>query len=79
MNENDKQAFYDALANSLEDIFMRAFGERPGWALVVFPQDQPKIGDYISNVKRAAMRDALREAVERLDVGEYMPRAMGSA
>ncbi len=47
------------------------------YALLVFPFGDPGVGNYVSNVKREDMIDALREAANRLEKNKYMPPCIG--
>jgi hypothetical protein len=44
-----------------------------GFALLVFPFNNPGISNYISNAERSSMITALKESVRRLEQNEDIP------
>lgn len=78
-----QQAFMDQLAISLDRLITAYYGERMGFALLVFPlgvpEDEKMGGNYVSNADRRDMVKALRDISDQIEAGEIMPPTIGSA
>lgn len=66
------------LANELDYHIARLVGRRTGFALMVFPLNEPGITTYTSNVCRDDMIKVLKEAHDQLANNESMPLGQGS-
>lgn len=66
------------LAKILDELFPELYGQKMGFALLVFPFDNPS-GDYVSNVERSDMVKAMREIANRIEDNEVIPPTIGSA
>lgn len=75
---NDEN-FLNKMANAISESLKKAFGPKTGFALLIFEFDNPGMGNYVSNVKRSTMIDALRETADRLEKNQAMPPTIGSA
>jgi hypothetical protein len=53
--------------------------ENLGFALLVFPFNEPGVSNYVSNAEREDMITALREAANRLENNEVIGPAQGEA
>jgi hypothetical protein len=74
--QKDTEEIMEALGNGIDEFFKENIGAH-GYALLVFPFGDPGVGNYVSNVKREDMIDALREAANRLEKNQYMPPCIG--
>ncbi|MCK5615042.1 hypothetical protein KAR91_74960 [Candidatus Pacearchaeota archaeon] len=75
---NDEN-FLNKTASAISESLKKAFGPKTGFALLIFEFDNHGIGNYVSNVERSTMIDALRETADRLEKNQTIPPAIGSA
>jgi hypothetical protein len=68
-----------AIAETLDEALGFLYGERMGFALVVFAFNETGIADYVSNSERKDVIDAMRETAERLEKKEDIPAIQGEA
>jgi hypothetical protein len=74
--QKDTEEIMQALGDGIDD-FLKGIVGGHGYALLIFPFGDPCVGNYVSNVKREDMIDALREAANRLEKNQYMPPCIG--
>ena len=68
------------IGHVLDQVLIELYGYRVGFGLVVFPfGDGERTADYISNGARGCMINALREAADKIERGEFMPVTIGEA
>lgn len=73
MTEPELQAAMSTLATAVELTAVEICGiEKPLFVLLLF--DRTHVGQYVSNCSRKNMAQALREAADRLDKEEDLPR-----
>jgi len=60
------------------DLLSMQFPEM-GFALIIFPFENPGVSNYISNGDRDGMIEALRETADRLEKNEVIPAIQGRA
>lgn len=78
MGDYNQHEFLNAMAKSLEQILPEYYGQRMGFALVVFPFEASH-GDYVSNCERKEMIEVLRETAKRIESNEIIPAPIGKA
>jgi hypothetical protein len=78
-----QEGFLKDIADILTESLATVYGEKMGFALLVFPfnTDTSKVvaADYVSNGRREDMIKAMREAADRFEAGEDIPRTEGTA
>lgn len=57
------------------DITLKRYVGKMGFALIVFELGKPGISNYVSNASREDMIKSLREAADRLEKNQDIPRA----
>ena len=67
------------IAKVLEEVLSELYGERMGFGMIIFRFSNVGVGDYLSNAQRPDMIKALREAADRLEAGEDIPKTIGEA
>jgi hypothetical protein len=77
----DQESGLQAIGQGIEDALSLIYGQRMGFALLVFTFGEPEGGgaDYISNAVREDMIQHLRDTANRLEAREDIPRTEGSA
>jgi hypothetical protein len=73
MTEPELQEFMRNLAMAIEFVAENENVEKINFTLVVW--NDPKIGQYIANVSRENMTEALRELANRLETQTDLPRS----
>ncbi len=71
--------FFDALASGLEAGLAYGYGQRMGFALIIFPFNQPGYAGYVSNGQRQDVIKALRKAADKLEAGQEIGPVVGEA
>lgn len=65
------------MAAVIDEWIKEIYGQRMGFALIVFKFNKPGTCNYISNGKRASMIKALKEATKRLELNQIIPASIG--
>jgi hypothetical protein len=82
MSANDVvrlEDFRQVLAEMLNLALSNAYGERMGFAVLIFRLGGPCTADYVSNVEKCDTIQVLRDTADRLEGGRYIPRTVGEA
>lgn len=78
MDEVRKTGARVELAELNEGLLEAIYGERMGFALLIFPLGKPGTADYVCNCQRPEMITTLREVADRLEKGQDIPAPVGS-
>lgn len=65
------------VAAAIDTWIEEIYGQRMGFALLVFKFNKPETCNYVSNGKRAQMIEALKEAAKRLELHQDIPATIG--
>lgn len=71
LNQGDREILMRALAKAVDKALNVSVGE-VCFTLLVFPEHEGKLANYISNGNRTDMIEALRAAADRLEKHEDM-------
>ena len=75
-----RQAFLNEISGALDRLLEYYYGERMGYALLVFSFDpEKKGGDYTSNANREDMIQCLREMADQIEANQVIPPTIGNA
>lgn len=66
------------IARAVESVLRQEFGDKIGFALVVFEFGESETGNYISNADRLDMIKVLRATADRLEKRQDIPPAASS-
>lgn len=72
-------SFLQEVARAIDNCLLALFGRKLGFALLVFEFGDSDIGNYVSNVERKSMIKALRDAADKLESGQVIPKTIGPA
>lgn len=76
-NIQDVERFMSGLASAMNETLEETFGQKCGFALLLFDFYKPGIGNYVSNADRTTMVKALRETADRIENREDIPPTIG--
>jgi hypothetical protein len=80
MESIEQDRMLNNLAKILDKTLEAMYDRRMGFCLIVRPFGQrPAVADYISNVDREVMLEALQESITRLKNKEDIPPTIGRA
>jgi len=69
----------DAISESLNGLFLDAFGKKIEFCLTMWEANKPRYVNYVANADKGIVVEALRATADQLEANEDMPRTMGEA
>mgnify|MGYP000929379945 CR=1 FL=1 len=66
-NREHDEILMQELAGRIDHVLRKMTGEKQGFCLIVFPQDQPGLCNYIGNCPRDDIKKGLTELTQRWD------------